>query len=229
MLVENHPSMDFLAEAWLDDLLPRQPDSFADASFDSENCFAAEQLRIKIRGLLREHAARQGNLGHLLHAHRLQQASHLCLAAIHGRNRLLHLALVADEFFRLDRLRRNPEALFQHHAMPAPRPGRAGPRINPAKAARDPRRAAAKINRTHSRRDWPFPNTLQLRAAHDSHLQNRAEIPRNSICAPLHRGTDMSTSRSRAPRFCESAQNRSRPDCARAGAWEESSNPSSAC
>jgi len=41
-----------------------------DVLFNSENRFAAQQLRIKIRRLLRQHAAPQRNLRHLLHAHR---------------------------------------------------------------------------------------------------------------------------------------------------------------
>jgi hypothetical protein len=43
-----------------------------DTPFDPENRFAAQQLRIKIRGLLRQHAASQRNLRHLFHTHRLQ-------------------------------------------------------------------------------------------------------------------------------------------------------------
>ena len=43
----------------------------------------------------------------LLHAHRLQQTSHLRLAAIHRGNRLPHLALLRNKLLRLHRLPRN--------------------------------------------------------------------------------------------------------------------------
>jgi hypothetical protein len=48
-----------------------------DAPFDSEDRLAAQQLRIKIHRLLRQHTASQRNLCHLFDEHRLQQTRHL--------------------------------------------------------------------------------------------------------------------------------------------------------
>ena len=60
---------------------------------------------IEVRRFLRQHVASQRDIRHLLHAHRIQQKRQLRFAAIHGRERRFHFALVADIFFRRHRFR----------------------------------------------------------------------------------------------------------------------------
>ena len=78
---------------------------------------AAQELGVEVGGLLRQDFARQGHLGHLLDAYRIEQKADLSAAVVDCGDGSFHFALVGDVAFRGHRRRSDPQPFFEQQAM----------------------------------------------------------------------------------------------------------------